>query len=36
MRAGVPGVVIVFECPTSEEVKRHIDDFPLGRAGLIE
>jgi hypothetical protein len=35
-RADVPGVVIVFECETVEDAKRHIDDFPLSKAGLIE
>jgi hypothetical protein len=35
-RADVPGVVIVFECASVEEAKRHVDDFPLSRAGLLE
>ena len=35
-RADVPGVVIVFECASVDEAKRHIDDFPLTKAGLIE
>jgi hypothetical protein len=35
-RADVPGVVIVFECASVDEVKRYIADFPLTRAGLIE
>jgi hypothetical protein len=35
-RADVPGVVVVFECASSDEAKRHIADFPLTRAGLIE
>lgn len=34
--ADVPGVVIVFECPDVDEVKRHIAGFPLTKAGLIE
>lgn len=35
-RADVPGVVIVFECPDVETVRRYIADFPLTKAGLIE
>ena len=35
-RADVGGVVIVFECRDVEEAKRHVDDFPLSKAGLIE
>jgi hypothetical protein len=35
-RADLPGVVIVFECASVDEAKRHIADFPLTRAGLIE
>jgi hypothetical protein len=35
-RADVPGVVIVFECPDLNTVKRYIADFPLTKAGLIE
>jgi hypothetical protein len=35
-RADVPGVAIVFECASLEEVKRYIADFPLTKAGLIE
>jgi hypothetical protein len=35
-RAEMPGVVIVFECASLDEVKRHIAEFPLTRAGLIE
>jgi hypothetical protein len=35
-RADIGGVVIVFECATLDEVKRHIADFPLTKAGLIE
>jgi hypothetical protein len=35
-RADVPGVVIVFECASMDEVKRYIADFPLTKAGLIE
>jgi hypothetical protein len=34
--ADMPGVVIVFECASLDEAKRHIADFPLTRAGLIE
>jgi hypothetical protein len=35
-RADVGGVVIVFECADVDEVKRHIANFPLTKAGLIE
>jgi hypothetical protein len=35
-RADLPGGVIVFECASVDEAKRHIADFPLTRAGLIE
>ena len=35
-RADEPGVVIVFECPDLDEARRHIADFPLTKAGLIE
>jgi hypothetical protein len=35
-RADVGGVVIVFECPTLADAKRHVADFPLSKAGLIE
>ena len=35
-RADMPGVVVVFECASLDEAKRHIADFPLTRAGLIE
>ena len=35
-RADMPGVVVVFECASVDEAKRHIADFPLTRAGLIE
>lgn len=35
-RADMPGVVIVFECPDLDTVKRYIADFPLTRAELIE
>jgi hypothetical protein len=35
-RADMPGVVIVFECASVDEVRRYIADFPLTRAGLIE
>jgi hypothetical protein len=35
-RADVGGVVIVFECADIEEAKRHVADFPLTKAGLIE
>lgn len=35
-RADVGGVVIVFECRDVEEAKRHVDEFPLSKAGLIE
>ena len=35
-RTDVGGVVIVFECSDIAEARRHIDDFPLTRAGLIE
>ena len=35
-RADVPGVVIVFECTSVDEVKRYVADFPLTKAGLLE
>jgi hypothetical protein len=35
-RADEPGVVIVLECPDLDEARRHIADFPLTKAGLIE
>jgi hypothetical protein len=35
-RADMPGVVIIFECASVDEAKRHIVDFPLTRAGLID
>jgi hypothetical protein len=35
-RADVPGVVIVFECDSLEEVRRYVDDFPLSKAGFLE
>ena len=35
-RADMPGVVIVFECPDLETVKRYVGDFPLTRAGFLE
>lgn len=35
-RADVPGVVIVFECESVEEAKRHVDDFPLSKGGFLE
>jgi hypothetical protein len=35
-RADVDGVVIVFECPTLADAQRHVADFPLSKAGLIE
>ena len=35
-RADEPGVVIVFECPDLDEARRHIANFPLTKAGLIE
>lgn len=35
-RVDVAGVVIVFECPDVDTVKRYIADFPLTKAGLIE
>lgn len=35
-RADEPGVVIVFECDGVEAARRHIDDFPLSKAGLLE
>jgi hypothetical protein len=35
-RADVGGVAIVFECPTLADAKRHISEFPLTKAGLIE
>lgn len=35
-RADVGGVVIVFECASIEEAQRHVANFPLSRAGLIE
>lgn len=34
-RADEPGVVIVFECDGVEAARRHVDDFPLTKAGLI-
>lgn len=34
-RADIGGVVIVFECDTVEDAKRHVDDFPLSKAGLL-
>ena len=35
-RADEPGVVIVFECDSVATARRHIDDFPLSKAGLLE
>jgi len=35
-RTDVGGVVIVFECDSVDEARRHVADFPLTRAGLIE
>jgi hypothetical protein len=35
-RADMPGVVIVLECADVEEARRHIADFPLTKADLIE
>jgi hypothetical protein len=35
-RADVGGVIIIFECDTLDEVKRHVDNFPLSKAGLLE
>jgi len=35
-RTDVGGVVIVFECDSIDEARRHVADFPLTRAGLIE
>ena len=35
-RTDMPGVVIVFECPSVEAARRYIDDFPLSKAGLLE
>jgi hypothetical protein len=35
-RADVPGVVIVFECPSVAEATRYVEDFPLSKAGLLE
>jgi hypothetical protein len=35
-RADAPGAVIVFECGTVDEVKRHVEDFPLSKAGFLE
>ena len=35
-RADVNGVVIVFECRDVDEAKRHVEDFPLSKAGLLE
>ena len=35
-RTEVGGVVIVFECDSLDEARRHVAAFPLTRAGLIE
>ena len=35
-RADEPGVVIVFEVAGLAEARRHVEDFPLSRAGLLE
>lgn len=35
-RADEPGVVIVFEVDDVAEARRHVDDFPLSRAGYLE
>ena len=35
-RADVPGVVIVFECASVEQVKSYIDEFPLSKMGFLE
>jgi len=35
-RTDVGGVVIVFECDSVDEARRHVAAFPLTRAGLIE
>jgi hypothetical protein len=35
-RADVGGVIIIFECDTLDEVKRHVGNFPLSKAGLLE
>jgi hypothetical protein len=35
-RTDVGGVVIVFECADVAEAQRHVADFPLSKAGLIE
>ena len=35
-REDVGGVIIVFECDTLEDAKRHVANFPLSRAGLLE
>ena len=35
-RAEIPGVVIVFERASVDEVRRYVDDFPLSKAGLLE
>ena len=35
-RADVPGVVIVFECSSVEEVKSYVNEFPLTKQGFLE
>jgi hypothetical protein len=35
-RADEPGVVIIFECASVQEVKSYIDDFPLTRRGFLD
>ena len=35
-REDVGGVIIIFECDTLDEVKCHVDNFPLSKAGLLE
>jgi hypothetical protein len=35
-RADVPGVVIVFECASVEEVKSYVEEFPLSKRGFLD
>jgi hypothetical protein len=35
-RADMPGVVIVFECSSVDEVKSYVDEFPLSKRGFLD
>jgi hypothetical protein len=35
-RADAPGVVIIFECASVDEVKSYVDEFPLSKNGFLD